>query len=109
MNSTSKILKRKKNIPKALREQVWILTFGKTFENKCKIKWCNNTINVFDFQCGHNIPESKGGKTIVENLIPLCSRCNQSMNNIYTIDEWNLFGETKNQDENYSETCCIIM
>ncbi|NDG77664.1 MAG: hypothetical protein EBX51_07610 [Acidimicrobiia bacterium] len=45
-------------------------------------------MNVFDFQCGHNVPESNGGKTDVKNLIPICSRCNLSMGSQYTIDEW---------------------
>ncbi len=90
----TKIIKKYKTkkikIPKALREQVWITHFGKTFEHKCYINWCTNIINVFDFETGHNIPESKGGKTVIENLFPLCSRCNKSMNNHYTIDEFNL-------------------
>ena len=90
----SKIIEKYKTkkikIPKALREQVWITHFGKTFEHKCYINWCKNIINVFDFETGHNIPESKGGKTVIENLFPLCSRCNKSMNNHYTIDEFNL-------------------
>ena len=81
--------KRKATIPKALREQVWIKTMNKTFEAKCPVVWCTNTINAFDFQCGHNIPESKGGKTTLDNLIPLCGRCNVSMGDRYTIDEWN--------------------
>ena len=81
--------KRKATIPKALREQVWLRTMHKTFEAKCPVVWCANTINVFDFQCGHNIPESKGGKTTLDNLIPLCGRCNVSMGDRYTIDEWN--------------------
>ena len=80
---------KKTKIPKALREQVWIKIFGKKYENKCYVKWCSNTISVFDFECGHNIPESKGGRTIIENLYPICSRCNKSMNSDYTIDEWN--------------------
>ena len=80
---------RKKTIPKALREQVWITHMGHVFETKCKITWCSNTINVFDFQCGHNIPESKGGKTNIQNLIPICGRCNISMGDRYSIDEWN--------------------
>lgn len=83
----------KVKIPKALREQVWIKFNGKRFENKCYIRWCINRIDVFNFQVGHNIPESKGGATILENLRPLCSRCNQSMNNIYTIDEWDKLGK----------------
>ena len=80
---------KKEKIPKALREQVWVSRMGKVYEGKCPIVWCSNTINVYDFQCGHNIPESRGGKTDLTNLIPLCSRCNMSMSNIYTIDEWN--------------------
>ena len=80
---------RKSKIPKALREQVWITSIGLKFEAKCKVKWCKNKINVFDFQCGHNIPESKGGKTNIQNLIPICGRCNISMGNHFTIDEWN--------------------
>ena len=78
----------KEKIPKALREQVWIHHIGREFESKCKVSWCKNKINVFDFQCGHNIPESKGGTLDITNLIPICSRCNLSMGDNYTIDEW---------------------
>lgn len=81
--------KRKAQIPKALREQVWLKTMHRSFEGKCPVQWCTNTITVFDFQCGHNVPESKGGKTTLDNLIPLCGRCNISMGDRYTIDEWN--------------------
>ena len=79
---------RKAKIPAALREQVWISQMGRKFEGKCCVDWCTNTITVFDFQSGHNIPESKGGKTTLENLIPICGRCNLSMGNQYTIDQW---------------------
>jgi len=79
----------KTKIPRALREQVWVLKVGRVFDSKCKITWCTNRISVFDFQCGHNIPESKGGVTGIDNLIPICSRCNGSMGNQFTIDEWN--------------------
>ena len=82
-------IRRKTQIPKALREQVWLHTMTRRFEGKCPVQWCSNTITVFDFQCGHNIPESKGGRTTLDNLIPLCGRCNVSMGDRYTIDEWN--------------------
>lgn len=78
----------KDTIPKALREQVWLSNIGKKYEAKCYIPWCKNIITVFDFQSGHNIPESKGGATELYNLKPICGRCNSSMNNNYTIDEW---------------------
>lgn len=78
----------KDKIPKALREQVWLTHIGKKYNSKCYISWCSNRITVFDFQCGHNVPESKGGATDLLNLRPICSRCNSSMNDSYTIDEW---------------------
>ena len=84
--------KRKTTIPKALREQVWITHIGTEFEGKCCVTWCKNRITAFQFECGHNIPESKGGATHLTNLRPICSRCNTSMGNAYTIDEWNAMG-----------------
>jgi 5-methylcytosine-specific restriction endonuclease McrA len=80
--------RKKQKIPVAFREQIWIRTIGKEFEGKCPTRWCQNRITVFDFQSGHNIPESKGGPTIPDNLIPLCSRCNMSMGDRYTFDQW---------------------
>jgi 5-methylcytosine-specific restriction endonuclease McrA len=94
---------RKQHIPKALREQCWIHNFGKKYEHKCYIKWCSNKITVFDFHVGHNIPESKGGKLCLENVKPICSRCNHSMGSRYTITEW------MKLDENIKQpTCCFL-
>jgi len=87
--STKKPNGKKQKIPAAIREAVWIKSCGRVFEHKCFTSWCPNTITVFDFQCGHNIPESKGGTIAVTNLYPLCARCNLSMGDRYTIDEWN--------------------
>lgn len=96
--------KRKQKIPAALREQVWIHKMGRVFEGKCPTAWCQNTITVFDFQSGHNIPESKGGPTTLDNLIPICSRCNLSMGDTYTIEEWsNILNDPSKQD-NLSKT-----
>ena len=86
---------KKDRIPKALREQVWLRNMGHTFSKKCTIRWCSNKITVFDFHVGHNIPESKGGTIELENLKPICARCNLSMSDNYTIDEWNTLGKPK--------------
>ncbi len=95
----------KQKIPKALREQVWLHYIGGKYESKCYIKWCKNKINVFDFQVGHNVPDSKGGKTTLENLRPICSRCNLSMSNTYTIDEWNKLGTSVGSY--WRKLCCL--
>jgi 5-methylcytosine-specific restriction endonuclease McrA len=79
---------KKKAIPKAIREQLWIQKVGRKFETKCKTTWCRNKINVFDFQAGHDIPECKGGSTEISNLQPICSRCNLSMGSQHTFKEW---------------------
>ena len=78
---------KRERAPKAIREQVWLDNFGKKFEHTCYIPWCKNTINVFDFHVGHDIPESKGGTLDIYNLKPICARCNLSMSDNYTIQE----------------------
>ena len=86
---------RKETIPKALREQVWLEINGEKYKNKCYIPWCNNIMTVFDFHVGHDIPESKGGTLTIDNLKPICARCNLSMGDRYTIQEWILFNKKK--------------
>ncbi len=86
--SDIKISVRKATIPKAIREQTWVKYIGKRYCSTCFVWWCKNTITVFDFQVGHNIPESKGGDLEISNLRPICSRCNSSMSDKYTIHEW---------------------
>lgn len=82
-------------IPKALRNQVWVQYNGPVFRKKCYIKWCTNTIDVFNFHVGHNIPHSKGGSIEIQNLRPICAQCNLSMSDNYTIDDWNKLGGHK--------------
>ena len=80
---------KKKKIPLALKEQVWIINFGdKHFKHKCYVGWCENIVTPFTFEVGHNIPESKGGTIDLDNLRPICSKCNKSMGDDYTIDEF---------------------
>ena len=85
----------KTTIPKALREQVWIKHIGKKYDSKCFIHWCQNEMDVFNFHVAHNIPESKGGESTLENLRPICARCNLSLGNNYSIDEWQNLSKPK--------------
>lgn len=80
--------RRKQHIPKALREALWLRDNGEEYRGKCATPWCQNSITTHDFQAGHKIPEAHGGPLTLENLVPLCSRCNLSMGSSYTFDEW---------------------
>ena len=78
----------KETIPKRIRELVWTTYNKDSFNHKCFVTWCDNNINVFNFQVGHDIPESKGGTLDIDNLKPICGNCNLSMGNKYSITEW---------------------
>jgi 5-methylcytosine-specific restriction endonuclease McrA len=94
-------------IPRALREQVWLQYAGESYKQKCLVPWCQNMMTVFDFHVGHNIPESHGGKTEITNLRPICSRCNLSMGNEYSITEWSQLSKpTQQQKVPWWVTCC---
>ena len=95
---------KKANIPKAVREQCWLKVFGESFKQKCYIDWCDNDITVFDFHVGHDKPESEGGSLNIDNLKPICARCNLSMSNNYTIKQWNNFNKVKQPKKMF---CCF--
>lgn len=90
----------RKKIPKALREQVWIACCQEKFRHKCLVKWCENVMTPFQFEVGHNIPVSKGGSDDLSNMRPICSNCNKSMGNTYSIDE---FSQLSNRNTNMWE------
>jgi 5-methylcytosine-specific restriction endonuclease McrA len=70
---------KKKNIPKKLKDLVWSKYVG-DFIGKTKCLCCGCTyIKMNEFHCGHVIAESKGGKTNLKNLRPICAGCNLSM------------------------------
>ena len=68
-----------------MREQVWINKMGKRFSGTCCISWCENDMSCFNFDCGHNIPESKGGPTNIENLIPNTTKVDGLIDYKYSI------------------------
>lgn len=105
--STKKnIHNRKANIPKAIREQVWLKYFGKKYERTCFISWCANTVSVFDFHVGHDQPECKGGTLSLHNLKPICARCNLSMGSTYTIKEWDRLNDSHYDAVQPLRHCC---
>lgn len=70
---------KKKYIPKTLKIKVWDFYIGEN--NGTGLCLCCNEekIKALHFECGHVISEFNGGKLCVENLRPICSRCNRSI------------------------------
>lgn len=67
----------KQCIPKTVRDAVWDKYNGKIFEGKCFC--CKTSLSPHNFECGHVISEKLGGKVSIDNLRPICSKCNRSM------------------------------
>jgi hypothetical protein len=70
---------KKKHVPISLKTQVWDKYIGKD-KGTAPCYSCEHIeIRQSAFNCGHNIPESKGGQLTVDNLRPICATCNSSM------------------------------
>jgi 5-methylcytosine-specific restriction endonuclease McrA len=82
--------RRRPTIPPQIKQEIWEGNFGNCCRHNCYVEECKNEITAWDFHAGHNIPYSEGGEDKIDNLRPICSKCNLSMGDQFTIDEWNL-------------------
>ena len=97
-NTQIKKVKKRKAIPKAVKESVWKKFISDTLlEGKCFIG-CGNEIQINNFEIGHVIAVANGGKDTIDNLRPICSLCNKSMGKT-NLDEFiSTFGFKENDD-----------
>lgn len=75
--SSKKKTTGKQAIPKTIRNQVWRRFCGNHLDAKCFC--CDQHLTYESWEAGHVVSEAKGGKTVVENLRPICLPCNRSM------------------------------
>tara|TARA_Y100000389_G_scaffold11140_1_gene10338 strand:- start:8430 stop:9554 length:1125 start_codon:yes stop_codon:yes gene_type:complete len=73
----AKKTRKKKPIPKTLRDSVW-MKYVKD-QNNPKCYCCEESITLKTWQCGHVISEANGGTLDIDNLRPICQTCNTSM------------------------------
>jgi hypothetical protein len=69
----------KEKIPESVRYKVWDTYIGlEKAMDKC---FCCNAmiIQIGSFQCGHVVSEYHGGLIRIDNLRPICAKCNCSM------------------------------
>ncbi len=69
-----------------MKSRVWNKYIGKERgTNKCLC--CNDKeISQMDFECGHVLARTNGGKNSVENLRPICGLCNKSMGSVHMLE-----------------------
>ena len=75
-----KFKKGKKRISRQIKLKCWDREFNEN-NGTCPIKCCSVSIskNIQNWHAGHIISEYNGGDTILENLRPICEKCNLSM------------------------------
>ena len=69
-------MSNRKNIPKSVRNQLWIKYNINSINGKCP---CGKNISMDQFVAGHIIAVVNGGKDNILNLYPICNSCNTSM------------------------------
>ena len=78
-SDTEKPTKKKKPIPKKIKELVWNNLIGHDIASSM-CTCCEKTpIKNTEFHCGHVIAEANGGTLDITNLRPICAGCNLSM------------------------------
>jgi hypothetical protein len=70
--------KTKQRIPSVVRHDTWDKYYEEVNKTKCPV--CNiRDIKSSSFEAGHIVSEKDGGKATVDNLVPICGKCNKSM------------------------------
>lgn len=75
------IKKNKIKISKVVKDMTWDTYIGSEFK-KAKCFCCKDVdinFGIGGWECGHVISEKNKGETCVDNLRPICSRCNKGM------------------------------
>lgn len=102
-----KVKKRstKRRIPPVKRKNVWETYMGDVMNAKC---YCCGIVEIsaMNFECGHIIPESKGGNEDIDNLRPVCSSCNKSMGT-QNMEDYIELNYNKNYNKNNLNIKCL--
>jgi 5-methylcytosine-specific restriction endonuclease McrA len=69
---------KKETIPKCVRNALWINFFKDKRNGICQC-CMREPITIGNFHAGHITAEVNGGRTALDNLVPLCMLCNTSM------------------------------
>ena len=76
---TAAAANNRKGIPQKVKYDLWENYFGKNYNDQtCPV--CEQTkISIIHFEAGHIIAAANGGDDTLDNLRPICEKCNRSM------------------------------
>ena len=112
INGNKKKIKREKTkqkIPKSIKNNSWNKYIG-LLKGTSVCICCNiKTIDSKQFIGGHIISEKNGGKVTIDNIIPICSGCNNSMGST-NMDIWiqSYYPENYNSFQLFTKTNIAI-
>ena len=66
-------------VPISVKNDVWYIVFGTSINGNCLA--CLQLIQLNNYHCGFYISTNKGGKVEPTNIVPLCIKCYQFLNN----------------------------
>ena len=84
--------KKRPKPTQALKKMIYIRDKG-----ICRL--CNEKVDPFNFEVGHDVAHSKGGKLNLQNAILLCSLCNKSMRTLTLKQARKALGIKSTEDE----------
>ena len=74
--------KTKRKIPHTTKQECWDKYYNGEQQGECPLRNCTTILfksNTNEWNAGHIRSEKNGGPTILENLRPICKKCNQAM------------------------------
>ncbi|MDD3175951.1 MAG: HNH endonuclease signature motif containing protein [Candidatus Nanoarchaeia archaeon] len=87
---------KRKNIPRAVKEDLWIKHFGKKYFGNCLV--CGTTMETNKFEAGHIKSVANGGSDNMSNLKPICMKCNRAMGTRNLYEYKNEYYSNKNKN-----------
>ena len=67
----------RQSIPKTMRRKVWQKRCSEKLVGACYT--CGEALSYDAFECGHVVAVVDGGKSVIDNLEPVCQTCNRDM------------------------------
>lgn len=94
----------KQKIPEAVRDSVWNYWVGSDKAQDACFCCSQNIIQRGTYQCGHIQSEKLGGEVNLQNLRPVCQKCNTSMGTKNMVEFMKTYGYPIRKDFNIMKT-----